>query len=122
MRKACPRRRAPKAMRRSVAVRHDGHRYIGRIRNISSTGAVIEGLWNVRADMQFRIELTDNYVVEALCRWSDEDRMGVRLLSETDLNRVIRICVPRARILIPLSMVSGGRKIRRCGAANPKLE
>ncbi|MES2270456.1 MAG: EAL domain-containing protein [Pseudomonadota bacterium] len=77
-----------KAMLRSVAVTHDGHRYNGRIRNISSTGALVEGLWNVPTGTTFQIELAEGYVLPAQCRWSVEDRMGIEFLVQADLNRM----------------------------------
>ncbi|WP_336957895.1 EAL domain-containing protein [Sphingobium aquiterrae] len=77
-----------KSMLRSVTVRHDGHRYNGRIRNISSTGALIEGLWNVPEGTLFHIELTDHYVVEARARWSVEDRMGVEFMTGINLEKL----------------------------------
>ncbi|RVT43698.1 putative bifunctional diguanylate cyclase/phosphodiesterase [Sphingobium algorifonticola] len=83
-----------KSMFRSVAVLHDGHRYTGRIRNISSTGALIEGLWNVPDGTCFRVELAEGYVLEALCRWSVEDRMGIEFLVQADLERM-RATVPQ---------------------------
>ncbi|MCP1468993.1 diguanylate cyclase (GGDEF)-like protein [Sphingobium sp. OAS761] len=75
-----------KTMLRTVAVHHDGHVYTGRVRNISSTGALIEGLWNVPAGTAFSIELTDRTLVKAMARWSKEDRMGVEFENEVDIN------------------------------------
>ncbi len=74
-----------KSMLRSIAVHHDGHVYPGRIRNVSSTGALIEGLWNVPEDTTFLIELADDYFVEATARWSKEDRMGVEFAESLDI-------------------------------------
>jgi diguanylate cyclase (GGDEF)-like protein/PAS domain S-box-containing protein len=81
-------RQTRKSMLRSVTLMHDGHRYNGRVRNISSTGAMIEGLWNVPNDTSFLIELTENYVVEGVARWSVEDRIGVEFLTSINLERL----------------------------------
>jgi len=74
-----------KTMLRTVAVRHDGHVYTGRVRNISATGALIEGLWNVPEGTPFSIELADRTVVQATARWSKDDRMGVEFAGPVDL-------------------------------------
>ncbi|WP_375197994.1 EAL domain-containing protein [Sphingobium sp.] len=74
-----------KTMLRTVAVHHEGHVYTGRIRNISATGAQLEGLWNVPEGTLFAIELGDNQTVNAVARWSREDRMGVEFTQSVDL-------------------------------------
>lgn len=83
-----------KSMLRSVAVHNDGDVYSGRIRNISATGALIEGLWNVPEGTAFVIELADNYFIDAISRWSKEDRMGVEFREAVDFNR-LRNAAPR---------------------------
>ncbi|MBB3981827.1 diguanylate cyclase (GGDEF)-like protein/PAS domain S-box-containing protein [Sphingobium fontiphilum] len=77
-----------KTMLRSIAVLHDGHVYHGKVRNISATGALIEGLWNVPVDTMFSMELTDGLTVNARARWSRDDRMGVEFISPIDLSRL----------------------------------
>ena len=74
-----------KTMLRTVAVRHDGHVYTGRVRNISETGALIEGLWNVPVGTSFSVELSDRLAVQAIARWSKDDRMGVVFDRSIDL-------------------------------------
>ncbi|MCY1671315.1 EAL domain-containing protein [Novosphingobium sp. SL115] len=70
--------RAPRqTMLRKVVLDHGGHRYDGTIRNMSQTGALIEGLWNVPTGTIFRLTLAENNVITATCRWSSADRMGV---------------------------------------------
>ena len=70
-------RAARQSMLRKVVLEHDGHFYNATIRNISSTGALVEGLWNVPRDTIFRIQLTEDQVCTATARWAHEDRMGV---------------------------------------------
>lgn len=77
-----------KTMLRSIAVLHDGHVYNGKVRNISATGALIEGLWNVPVDTMFSIELADGLTVNARARWARDDRMGVEFISPIDLSRL----------------------------------
>jgi diguanylate cyclase (GGDEF)-like protein/PAS domain S-box-containing protein len=70
--------RAPRrTMLRKVVLDHQGQFYNGTIRNISSSGALVEGLWNVPAGTTLEIRLSDSQTVAATCRWSTEDRMGV---------------------------------------------
>ena len=74
-----------KTMLRTVAIHHDGHVYAGRIRNISPTGALVEGLWNVPPGTLFAIEIAENQLVNATSRWSKDDRMGVEFASAVDM-------------------------------------
>ena len=75
-----------KTMLRTIAVHHDGHVYTGRVRNISATGALIEGLWNVPVGTLFAIELAENQFVNATSRWSKDDRMGVEFAGAVDVS------------------------------------
>jgi len=78
--------RSPRlSMLRSVVLHHEGQRYVGRVRNISSGGAMIEGLWNVPEDTIFQIQLADGLTVDAATRWSVDDRMGVQFDRPIDL-------------------------------------
>ncbi|MDO7836949.1 EAL domain-containing protein [Sphingobium sp. HBC34] len=74
-----------KTMLRTITVHHDGHVYTGRIRNISATGALVEGLWNVPEGTLFAIELGESQFVNATARWSKDDRMGVEFASAIDM-------------------------------------
>jgi hypothetical protein len=70
-------RASRQSMLRKVVLENGGHSYNGMIRNISLTGALIEGLWNVPPGTVFRIQLADGHTVSGTCRWSNDDRMGV---------------------------------------------
>src|SRR5690606_13395264 len=62
--------RAPRqTMLRKVLLEHGPHKYEGTVRNISTTGAMIEGLWNVPPGTQFGIHLSKGYVIFAVARW-----------------------------------------------------
>ncbi len=76
------------SMLRSVAIHHQGQRYVGRVRNISSSGAMIEGLWNVPPETSFYIDLAEGVSIEAIARWSVDDRMGVQFTHPIDIRRV----------------------------------
>lgn len=75
-----------KTMLRTVSIHHDGHIYTGRVRNISPTGALIEGLWNVPEGTLFAIELAENQFVNATACWSRDDRMGVEFAGVVDMS------------------------------------
>jgi diguanylate cyclase (GGDEF)-like protein/PAS domain S-box-containing protein len=70
--------RAPRQnLLRRVVVIHNGNRLNATIRNISESGAMIEGLWNMPAGSALRLEFCDDKVVTAQVRWSRENRVGV---------------------------------------------
>ena len=62
---------------RRVTVLHRANRLTANIRNISETGAMIEGLWNMPVGATIRIEFTSDRFVGAQVRWSRENRVGV---------------------------------------------
>ncbi|VWX54455.1 EAL domain-containing protein [Novosphingobium sp. 9U] len=70
--------RAPRqTMLRKVVLEHGGQEYAGTIRNISRSGALVEGLWNVPQGTTFEVQLAEGLKRLATCRWCNEDRMGV---------------------------------------------
>jgi len=70
--------RAPRqTMLRKVILDHQGNLYDGRIRNISSSGALIEGLWNVPVGTVFKLQISQNFFVGCTTCWTVDDRMGV---------------------------------------------
>tara|TARA_R110000782_G_scaffold48551_1_gene106181 strand:+ start:21564 stop:24197 length:2634 start_codon:yes stop_codon:yes gene_type:complete len=81
------------SMLRSITIFHGEQRYIGRIRNISSVGAMIEGLWNVPPDTEFQIDLAEGVTIDAITRWSVDDRMGVQFTRAIDV-RAVQSTVP----------------------------
>ena len=93
--------RAARAMRQSllrrVSLDHGGHRYDVTVRNISQTGALLEGLRNVPAGTVFRIHMADGHLVSATARWSEEDRMGIEFSEPLELDEEGRIAVISAR-------------------------
>ena len=79
-------RASRQAMLRKVQIEHGDHFYPATIRNISRTGALVEGLWNVPKDTIFRIRLSADQVITATARWSQEDRLGVEFSSALGLD------------------------------------
>jgi diguanylate cyclase (GGDEF)-like protein/PAS domain S-box-containing protein len=70
-------RQPRQTMLRKVVLGHGANRYNGTIRNISSSGAMIEGLWDVPKDTVFDLQLSPDYTIQVTTRWSRQDRMGV---------------------------------------------
>jgi len=64
-------------MLRKVVLDHHGQFYNGTIRNISATGALVEGLWHVPVGTIFEIQLSERHAVTATTRWCAQDRMGL---------------------------------------------
>ncbi len=87
-------------MLRKVVLEAGGHRYNGTIRNISPTGALVEGLWNVPPGTQFDLHLSRGYVMKAVTRWSNQDRMGVEFSHALEADESGRVSFepPRATV------------------------
>ena len=66
-----------RTMLRRITLEHGGSRYDVTIRNLSDTGAMIEGLWNVPVGLDIDIALTDGLMMPGTVRWSSEGRVGV---------------------------------------------
>ena len=70
--------RAPRqTMLRKIVLENSGQYYTGTVRNISTTGAMVEGLWNVPTGTLFRLALSETLIVTGTTRWSKKDRMGI---------------------------------------------
>jgi diguanylate cyclase (GGDEF)-like protein/PAS domain S-box-containing protein len=78
--------RAPRQnlLRRAVVV-HNGNRLTATLRNVSDTGAMIEGLWNIPAGSFVQIEFGAELSETAQVRWSRENRVGIEF--QTPLSR-----------------------------------
>lgn len=90
-------RASRQTMLRKVALEHNGERYNGTIRNISQTGALIEGLWNVPPGTIFGIVLSEGHTVTATARWCQEDRMGVEFAAPLALDETGRVSLVPVR-------------------------
>ena len=84
-------------MLRKVALEHGGEGYEGTIRNISQTGALIEGLWNVPLGTIFGIQVADGYMVTATARWCQEDRMCVEFAQPLRVDESGRVNIVPSR-------------------------
>nr|WP_237392459.1 EAL domain-containing protein [Aurantiacibacter rhizosphaerae] len=84
--------RAPRQkMLRKVMLDHNGHLYNGTIRNISTTGAMIEGLWNVPVGTVFDVQISYSRTVTCTTRWSEADRIGVEFIEPLERDASGRI-------------------------------
>ena len=75
-------------MLRTVYLIHGDQRYEARIRNISATGALIEGMADVPAGTEFVVQFSDSYFCVAITRWSLGERIGLEFEQSVDLARV----------------------------------
>jgi hypothetical protein len=103
--------RAPRqTMLRKVMLDHHGQFYNGTIRNISTSGALVEGLWNVPAGTIFQIQLSETHTVTATSRWSTEDRMGLEFaapLTRDATGRIEAVQEAAAQARRPLARKAG---------------
>lgn len=77
---------------RKVVLDHDGRNFIATLRNISVTGALVQGIRNIKPGTGFMIALSDDHVVAATCRWCEADLMGLEFSEplERDINGQLR--------------------------------
>ena len=104
-------RSARHTMLRKIMLDHGGQQYHGTIRNISATGAMLEGLWNVPPGTIFRIMLAEGGMVTATARWCQEDRIGVEFAVPLELD------AGRIALLAQAAPASTRILLRREGAA-----
>ncbi|HMN53439.1 MAG TPA: EAL domain-containing protein [Sphingopyxis sp.] len=70
---------------RRIQVESGGYHYEAIVRNLSSRGALIEGLWNVPEGTTLTLELTPGVRLDAEARWSAGNRVGVRFAEAIDM-------------------------------------
>jgi len=100
-------------MLRKVVLDHGGQHYHGTIRNISATGAMIEGLWSVPSGTIFRVFLAEGQVVTATARWCQEDRMGVEFARALSLDETGRVDVSGQAHNPGMSLMGARSDLRR---------
>jgi len=82
--------RAPRRhILRAINVLSGGYRYEAIVRNISSGGALIEGLWNVPPGTALTLEFAPGMRLDAEARWSDDNRVGVRFADTVEIEALI---------------------------------
>ena len=99
------------SMLRRVTLAHGGEKYDATIRNISRTGAMVHGLWNVPAGTMFNLELGVGQILAVTARWSTGDRTGIEFAQPLDLDdngRLILMPEQRRPIADPLRLRKAG--------------
>jgi diguanylate cyclase (GGDEF)-like protein/PAS domain S-box-containing protein len=99
-------------MLRKVVLEHGDQHYHGTVRNLSSRGAMIEGLWHVPVGTIFRLTFADGLVLTATTRWNEEDRTGVEFATPLAEGQQDLLLAPG------LSMVSAGGQLPALRRAN----
>jgi diguanylate cyclase (GGDEF)-like protein/PAS domain S-box-containing protein len=79
---------------RQIQVASGSHRYEAIIRNVSTRGALIEGLWNVPQGTQFRLEFGPDLILDAEARWSEANRVGVQFAQAVEISALIGGAAP----------------------------
>jgi len=95
-------RQPRQTMLRKVVLDHHGQLYNGTIRNVSATGAQVEGLWNVPPGTIFKIHISDALAVTATTRWSEEDRIGVEFAVPLQRDADGRVAAVRGKAPAPV--------------------
>ncbi len=89
--------RAARAVRhtmlRKVVLQNGSQQYHGTIRNVSATGAMVEGLWNVPPGTIFTIMLSEGQMITATARWCQQDRVGVEFANPLALDDAGRVAL-----------------------------
>ncbi|KQZ71426.1 diguanylate cyclase [Sphingopyxis sp. Root214] len=71
---------------RTIQVGSGGYQYEGIVRNISSRGALIEGLWNVPPGTPLTLEFGADQIFDAEARWSAGNRVGVKFAEAVEID------------------------------------
>lgn len=101
-------RAARQTMLRKVQLEHGGQRYEATVRNFSTTGALVEGLWNVPPGTIFRLHWSEGQTLTATARWSQQDRMGVEFAAPAALGAVTGQAPAREFGLAPIRRFAVG--------------
>lgn len=102
-------RAARHTMLRKIVLQHAGQQYHATIRNISTTGAMVEGLWNVPPGTIFTIIPSEGQEITATARWCQQDRMGVEFASPLEIDDSGRIALISSGQNLPQRGQSGRR-------------
>ncbi len=88
-----PRRR----ILRTAVLESGGYEYEAVLRNLSSRGALVEGLCNVPENTPFTVHLSDTVAVQAVSRWCENNLVGVAFGTSIDVEKVLRSPVAKAQ-------------------------
>ncbi len=74
---------------RTIHIGSGGYRYEAIVRNMSSRGALVEGLWNVPPGTPLTLEFGADQLLDAEARWSAGNRVGVQFAVAVDIEELI---------------------------------
>ncbi len=74
---------------RTIQATSGGYQYEAIVRNMSSRGALVEGLWNVPPGTPLVLEFGPGHIFDAEARWSSGNRVGVRFAEAVDIDALI---------------------------------
>lgn len=77
-----------KRLLRSTMIEMNGRPHKGLIRNISATGAMVEGVGDVAEGTDLLIEIIEGQMFKSTVRWSDKERIGIEFARNFDLERL----------------------------------
>ncbi|MEM8695044.1 MAG: EAL domain-containing protein [Pseudomonadota bacterium] len=77
-----------KRLLRSTSVELDGRQHKGLIRNISASGAMVEGVGDIEEGADILIEVIEGQMFRSTVRWSDKERIGIEFARSFDLERL----------------------------------
>ena len=81
------------SMLRRVVLDHGGEKYEATIRNISQTGAMVTGLWNVPDGTRFTLELGVGQSIAVIARWCQDETMGIEFAHPLEIDTGGRIVI-----------------------------
>ncbi len=71
-------------MQRKVVLNCAGQNFDATLRNISVTGALVQGMRNVTPGTEFVVVLSSDLSVDATCRWCEADLVGLQFITPLD--------------------------------------
>lgn len=96
-------RAARHSVLRKVAVELDGQRFCGTIRNISASGAMVEGLPALDAGTPLIVAIAPGLRIRATARWSCPDRVGIEFAEPLALDVAGVIAVSPGGAVCPVA-------------------
>ncbi|MDE2301837.1 MAG: EAL domain-containing protein [Sphingomonadales bacterium] len=104
-------RAARRTMLRKVTLEYGGQHYHATVRNLSETGAMLEGLWDVPRGLSLQLLLAENVSVAATVRWSHAGETGIEFGEALRIDAAMAPFSPSPPIELP-AMPDGRRKAR----------
>ncbi|MXP24923.1 EAL domain-containing protein [Altererythrobacter indicus] len=84
-----------------VVLENGGQRYNATLRNLSRSGALIEGLWNVPPQTTFTLYFSEGVGVKVTSRWCQEDMIGVEFATHINIGADGKPIISGAAVNVP---------------------